>query len=360
MTRVYAVADTSSLDPTYAEGITAAIGAAIDYTFGFIELGERRAPPPPPILLAQARLAARWGVGLDTVLRRYVAGHSLLVDFAVEEAERSHLLDNAALKALLRGQASVFDRLLEAVSEEYAREAETRISSTDEHRAERIERLLAGELLDTSDFTYDFQGHHLAVIAKGKGADETIRELATALDRRLLSVRREDDVFWSWFGGRHTPESDDLRRIVAAAWPPEVVLALGEAGQGLSGWRLTHRQARAALPIAIRGGKPIVRYADVAILAAVVRDHLLATSLHRLYLDPLEAEHDGGVVARETLRAYFKSGCNISSAAVALGVNRNTVANRLRAIEVVIGRPLTGCGPELEAALCLSELGSPR
>ena len=36
------------------------------------------APPPPAALLAQARLAARSGVGLDTVLRRYFAGHTLL------------------------------------------------------------------------------------------------------------------------------------------------------------------------------------------------------------------------------------------------------------------------------------------
>lgn len=356
MTRVYAVADTSSLDPAYAEGITAAIDAAIDYSFSFIELGERRAPPPPPALLAQARLAARWGVGLDAVLRRYVAGHSLLVDFAVDEAERSNLLDNAALKGLLRGQASVFDRLLAAVSEEYAREAEARVPSTDERRAERVERLLAGELLDTSDFAYDFGGHHLALVARGPGAEDTIRALAPGLDRRLLTVRREDEIVWSWFGGRRPVEQDDLRRIFTAAWAPQVFLAVGEPAEGLGGWRLSHRQARAALPVAVRGGRPLVRYADVALLAAALGDDLLVASLHRLYLEPLERNRDGGEVARKTLRAYFAAGCNISSAAVALGVNRNTVGARLRAMEEAIGFSLASRRAELDVALRLAEL----
>jgi DNA-binding PucR family transcriptional regulator len=61
-------------------------------------------------------------------------------------------------------------------------------------------------------------------------------------------------------------------------------------------------------------------------------------------------------VALETLRAYLVADRNASSAAAALGVNRNTIAERLRAIEAAIGRPLSACGPELEAALRLAEL----
>ena len=42
-----------------------------------LEAGERRTPVVPPALLAQARLDARDGVPLDTVLRRYFAGNAL-------------------------------------------------------------------------------------------------------------------------------------------------------------------------------------------------------------------------------------------------------------------------------------------
>jgi DNA-binding PucR family transcriptional regulator len=61
-------------------------------------------------------------------------------------------------------------------------------------------------------------------------------------------------------------------------------------------------------------------------------------------------------VDRETLRAYFAAGRNISSAAAALSVHRDTVSNRLRAIEAKIGRPPDACAADLELALRLEEM----
>jgi DNA-binding PucR family transcriptional regulator len=120
---------------------------------------------------------------------------------------------------------------------------------------------------------------------------------------------------------------------------------------------LTHQQASAALPIALRSPEPFVRYADVALLASILQDDLLASSLRELYLDPLERERDGGEVARRTLRAYFAAERNVSSAAVALGVKRHTVTNRLRTIEQRLGRPLNDCASEVDTALRLEDLG---
>jgi DNA-binding PucR family transcriptional regulator len=134
-----------------------------------------------------------------------------------------------------------------------------------------------------------------------------------------------------------------------------VFVTVGEPGEGLSGWRLSHRQAKAALPIAERRGQPVLRYGDVALLAAILRDDLVATSLHQLYLEPLERARDGGEVARETLRAYFAAERNISSTAAVLGVDRRTVTNRIRAIESLFGRPLKDFATELETALQLDD-----
>jgi hypothetical protein len=360
LTRILAVSDLNgsvdldSLDPEYLEGLRAATTAAVDYGLTVLAHGEERAPSPPPVLLAQARLAARYGVGLDTVLRRYSAGFVLLTDFLVEEAERSGLR-GPALRRLLRSQAAL-DRLLASVSEEYNREKSEHRGSSEQRRTERIKRLLAGELLDTSELAYDFEGFHLGAIGTGPGVGNAFRELAVALDCRLLTACRGEDTLWAWLGNRQALDPEDLRRQVSVNWPPQGTLAIGEPGEGLSGWRLTHHQARAALPVALRGPEPAVRYADVALLASTLQDDLLATSLRQVYLEPLEAERDGGEVAKETLRAYFAAERNVSSAAAALGVNRNTVANRLRAIEATFGRPLVSCGPELEAALSLAEL----
>jgi hypothetical protein len=338
--------------PEYAEGLRAAVSAAFDYAIEGIERGEESFPPIPEALISQARLAARSGVSLDTVLRRYFAGHTLLEDFLVEEAEQE--LDPAALKRLLRSQAAVIDRLLAAVSKAYAEEAEQPPESARQHRAERIERLLGGEPIDASSLGYDFEGRHLGIVATGPGAKEAIETLAKRLDNRLLCVGREEGILWAWLGSRRRFDPQEL--AVSDEIPSGLCVAIGEPGEGLSGWRLTHRQAAAALPVARLRGESPVRYGEVALLAAAVQDDLLASSLRGLYLHPLEQERDGGTVLRKTLRAYLAGGRSLTSAAAALGVSRRTIANRLRRVEESIGRPLHKRLADVETALQLEQL----
>jgi PucR-like helix-turn-helix protein/diguanylate cyclase with GGDEF domain len=353
-TRVYAISDPHDVaDAGYLQGLNAALAAAVDHRLAVLEAGERHAPAVPPILLAQARLDARDGVSLDTVLRRYFAGNTLFGDFLVEEAERAEL-PNSALRRLLGAQATLGDRLLAAVSAEHAREAKNRPSSAAERRRECVKSLLAGELVDHSELGYDLDAHHLALIAKGDGSPEVMGVLAGRLDRRLLAVCREEESIWAcWLGGRRPLEVEQALRALGEMSLDRVLVTVGEPGEGLSGWRFSHRQAKAALPIAERRGQAILRYADVALLASILRDDLVATSLRQLYLEPLERARDGGKVGQETLRAYFAAERNISSTAAALGVDRRTVTNRIRAIEDLFGRPLKDFATELETALRL-------
>jgi hypothetical protein len=353
-TRVYAIADPHEVaDPGYIERLKAALAAAVEYRLAVLELGERRAPAVPEVLLAQARLDARDRVPLDTVLRRYFAGNSHFGDFLVEEAEGAEV-PGSTLRELLREQATIGDRLLAAVSAEHAREVGNRPSSAAERRREVVKRLLAGELIDHSELDYDLDGHHLAAMAKGEGAEELLRELAGKLDRRLLAVRREEEAKWAcWLGGRSELDPDEAMRALADIAPQGVFVTVGEAGEGLAGWRFSHLQAKAALAIAERRREPVVRYADVAVLASILRDDLVATSLRHLYLEPLAQTRDNGKIARETLRAYFAAERNITSTAAALGVDRRTVRNRLHAIEARLDRPLTGSLADLEIALRL-------
>jgi hypothetical protein len=357
LTRIYAVSEPPSTgSPEYAEGLRAAVSAALDYGLAGIECGEQSAPPLPDVLLAQARLAARSGVNLDTVLRRYFAGHTLLEDFLIEEAEREELLYPAALKRLLRSQAAIVDRLLAAVSQAYTAEVERRPESAEQRRAERIARLLDGEPLDTSELAYDFGGWHLGVIAWGPGVRKALGELAKSLDRRLLSACRDEGSLWAWLGSKRRFDPDELEDLISRELPSGLSLAIGEPGEGVSGWRLSHRQARAALSVARCSGERVVRYAGVALLASALQDELLRTTLSGLFLAPLEAERDGGATLRQTLRAYFAAGRNVSSTAMSLGVDRKTVNVRLRVAEERLGRPIVTCAPELETALRLDEL----
>lgn len=343
-------APTQATDPEYGEGLRAAVPIALEYCLEGIGREEANPPPIPTALRAQARVAARSGIALDVVLRRYLAGYTLLGDFLIGETEAAGLRRSAELQRLLRLLAASFDRLLAAVGEEYRRESESPTRSTERRRTELVERLLAGEPLAGSELGYDLAGHHLGLIAKGPGAEKVLRELASTRAYRLLLLGRDDDLIWAWLGRHNALDPERTIRHLAATLPPRVFLALGEPERDLAGWRLTHRQARAAMPIALRGPERIVRYADVALLAAALQDDLLASSL-RQCLAPLKAERDGGQVLCRTLRAYFEAERNVSSAAVALGVNRNTVASRLRAIEERIGRSLACRTAELDTAL---------
>lgn len=356
-TRVYAISDPHDVaDPAYLQGLNAALVAAIDYRLAVLEAGERHVPAVPLVLLAQARLDARDGVSLDTVLRRYVAGNTLFGDLLVAEAEQAGV-PSSILRRLLGAQATASDRLLEAVSEEHAREARNRPASAAEQRRECVKSLLAGELVDHTELGYDLDAHHLALMAKGEGAQEAMRVLAGRLDRRLLAVCREEEPVWAcWLGGSGRLAVERALRALGDVPLDRVLVTVGEPGEGLLGWRLSHRQAKAALPIAERRGQSIVRYADVVLPASIIRDDLAAASLRRLYLEPLEGERDGGKVAQETLRAYFAAERNISSTAAALGVDRRTVTNRIRAIESLLGRPLKDIATDLETALRLDDL----
>jgi hypothetical protein len=359
LARVHEVSDPSSVkDPEYVAGLRDAVSAALDYGFAGLELGEERAGSPPVVLLTQARRAARSGVNLDTVLRRYIGGHALLTDFVAQAIEEGGFdAQRVGLRDIRRVQAALLDRLVTAVAIEYRHEVETRRKSADERRTEHVKKLLAGHLLEPADLRYQFDAWHVGAVAHGPGAGVLLRELATKLDRQLLMTYPSLSIAWAWLGGRRRVTPRQFEDLAPTPWPPGLSLALGEPERGLSGWRLTHRQAAAAIPIALRPSPQMVRYADVALLATALQDDVFAISLQRLYLDPLAVERDGGSVLRRTLRAYFDSGRNVSSAAAALNLSRQTVSGRLRVVEARIGRSLDRCAPELDTALRLLDLG---
>lgn len=353
------IPESRAADPAYLEYLDclpATRVAVLRYAVEAIELGERQDPEVPAPVLTAPRLAARAGVPLDAVLRRYSAGNAFFGDILVEEAERAGV-STSTLRRLLRLQATVFDRLLQAVSDEHVREASSRPATTAEWRHRYLEELLAGRQPGADlGLEYDFDGHHLGLMVKGEGAHEAMRELARVLDRHLLADAHQEEPAWAcWLGGRSRLGSEEAVGALGSISAGSVLAAVGEPAEGIAGWRLSHRQAKAALPIAERRGTPILRYADVAVLASILRDDLGTTSLRQIYLEPLEATRDGGRVGRETLRAYFAAERNISSTAAALGVDRRTVANRLRGIEELYGRPLGEVGADLETALLLAD-----
>ncbi len=361
ISRVYAISDPAEVtDPSYVEGLRAALAAAIEFGVATVECGEGHVPPMPAVLRDQAGIAARNGVDLATVLRRYFAGYSLLGDFIIaEQAEVEPRLARPELRRILRRQALLFDELLSAVSEEYAREAGSRFAGSEQRRADHVKKLLAGELVDAADFRYEISGRwHLGIIGVGLGASAVIRGLAARLDCRLLSVCPGDGKVWAWLGSPDEIDAEAAARRAASKLAGEGTLVMGENAHGLSGWRLTHRQALAALPIGLRGARRVTRYAEVPLLAAALRDETLTSSLLSIYVAPLEAEKDGGAAFLETLRAYYKSRRQVAATAAALGVSRQTVNSRLRSIEERIGQSVDANAAEAQTALDLWQLST--
>ncbi len=343
-----------SEDAEYRAGLRATVAESVDYALTSIEQGEEEIGALPPAAAMQARRAARSGVRLDTVLRRYAAGDRLVSEVIMDEADR---FPNEALRQVLRTQSPHVDRIMASVAAEYMAELELMRRSPAQRVAERVKRLLAGDApFDADGLDYELEAWHLGLVVTGARADVAARTLAAGVGREPLVIKRGDDGAWAWLGGRQPLDVSEVQRYLAAGVLGDVMLAVGEPRWGLDGWRLTHHEAQAARQVMLRGSQPLVRASDVILLAAVLRDEALAKSLRETYLAPLDEHGDSGLVLRETLRAYFAAGFNAATAAAALEIDRHTVQRRLRKVEEALGRLLPSCHAELEVALSLEDL----
>jgi len=344
-------------DVEYLRGLREAISRGVDYGIALLEEGVERGPKVPIALIVQARLAARQGIPLDVVIRRYFAAKTLLGDFIFEEAAAISSADPMLLRNVLAIHESAFDQLLSFASEEYKRERQSRNGSSESQLAYRVRRLLAGELVDPSLLDYDLDHHHLGIVAGGAEARQVIKQLATETDSRSLIISVNQEEVWAWLGRRRAFDPQTVSRLAASVSLSSGSIGLGEPTRLSNGWRLTHRQARAAFSVAKMSSTGLVRYADVAMVVTAAKDPVMTASLQELYLAPLHMGRDSGEGLRDTLRAYFSADRNSRAAAAALGVSRQTVANKLRQVEERVGQPLSACADLLDAALRMENLG---
>lgn len=341
-------------DSAYIVGLRNAVVEAVDYGLKCMERDEEWSVPIPPGAVDQARRAARLGVGLDIVLRRYSAGSRLVEEFAVKEAMG---LSGEALPQLLSSWNLGTDRLMEAVAEAYRDELALVKRSDPQKQAERIMHLLGADgPAGATVIDYDFDAWHVGMILVGPGTDVAVRVLAERLGFRLLEIEREEETVWAWLSGIRQPRVADVERILSDRMPTQASAAIGEPRHGLEGWRLTHREAQVALQVLLQRPKRLVRGRDVVLLAGMLRDETLVRALLDTYLAPLEEDVHAGPVLLETLRAYFAAAGNAAAAAVELGVTRHTVQRRIRTVEQKLGRLLYTCQAELEVALQIDEL----
>jgi DNA-binding PucR family transcriptional regulator len=272
--------------------------------------------------------------------------------------ERVNLASHkSGLRHLRKTQDMLFERLAAAIEREYDNAHDAIALEPEQRRTEVVQSLPAEEpvgFAELAELDYDLDASwHLGLIATGTGLQPALARVKLHLACKLLLIA-QGETLWIWLGAPHKLDEAQLERLLSdrSVWAS---LALGEARRGIEGWRQTHDEAKGALALALRRPGTIVRYADGPLLAAAVENRTLAKWLTEL-LAPLRNRPDGGVPLLETLRAYIDAEHTCSSAASMLGVRRQTVTNRLRTVEELLGRELRSCLADLDTALRLAEL----
>jgi hypothetical protein len=334
--------------------IDAALSAVTEFTLDCIESGDDESDPLPSAAIAQARRAARDGIELDVFLVAVIAAQALLNEFVLEESTD---LSGESLRDVQLLQDSLLLRFVTELAGEYRREKRRLDESSARRQIALVERLLSGAPVADHEVDYSLKMWHLGLVVSGARAMDAARALAEFLGTALLAVPRGEGTVWAWLGSNRRLTAQLVQDAVRNRRSIRAKFAVGEPGKDLEGWRSTHLEAKAALGVAIRSSGNVTCFSDVALEAIALQMPDLVHSLLATYLAPLGESKRRAATLRETLRAYFDAGRNVSSAAVALEVSRRTVENRLRLIEQKLGRPLLSSAAELELALRLEELG---
>jgi PucR-like helix-turn-helix protein len=307
-----------------------------------------------------AQAAAKVGE-LKLLLSGYRISQMALWEMWFDSVERS--VEGAQERnELLRHGSDYFFRyaglLSDYVTDLYQRELEQAARTGEQRRFHAIRNLLEGKSLVGSQLDVDLEQHHLGLVAWGEGGEAAARELASVLGRPLLATGPLNDSWWGWLSGSHALGPGDERELKRFQPSSEAGIALGLEAFGEAGFRATNRQALRARWVARKTDRSVVFYADVAVEALASDNQADARAFVAHELRGIDDDSAASQRIRETIVAYFAAEHNAASAAAVLGVHQQTVANRLRAAEERLGRPVGARRVELETALrlraCLS------
>ncbi|ELT44874.1 PucR family transcriptional regulator [Arthrobacter nitrophenolicus] len=325
----------SSLTEAESETITASLRDVLEY-IGQGRVGATRASNET---LREVRLAARAGVDLHHLLRGSRAAQATLWEFILEEAHRIIIDPLQRSKVLRHASASHFawnDRVSASIIETYQMES-TAFSRQSQNRRKlsTLRALLAGLPIDSTVFSYNLSGRHLAAVVSGEGVEAVARTFGAASRIRPLVITAEDETGYIWAEWSNRLPSPQV--VLADALPKDTRIAFGTLSEGVDGFVVSHRRALEAESVAQKLGTQVTWYEDVMLEALATRDLAAVTSFISDELGGLGLHQDPPSRLVETLEAYFASGQNAALAAQRLGVHSRTIAYRLKLIEAKIG-----------------------
>jgi DNA-binding PucR family transcriptional regulator len=187
---------------------------------------------------------------------------------------------------------------------------------------------------------------------------EAIDAAATVGCADPLLISAGATSLWAWCGTYARPTTEALAKIEGHRPTEGVRMAVGRPGYGVDGFRVSHVEAGHAsrfweLGAARMGGTTAYRAVEVVSLLAADIDR--ARRFVASELGPLAEDSDAAARVRSTLLTFLAHGASHTRAAQALHMHHNTVYNRVRRAEELLGAPVSAGSLELQTALLLAE-----
>jgi len=333
----------------------------------------------PAAALEYARRRAQRGTPLTALLRAYRLGHTCFSDWVLKElaqqADDAQMITAATL-SMSKIVAGYVDQTSEEIVAAYTRERENWLRNRSAAQAARIRDLLSGERINVSTteatLGYRLRQYHVGVVS---WADDTAAAVdnITRLERAISHVAGKagcsgDPIFlprdvstaWAWLplGIRDTFDAAVESTVGVDG---DIHVAFGDAAKGITGFRVTHRQAVAAQAVALAAGSPprAVAFSEVAPVAMMLGSADLLRAWVLSTLAGLAADDEHHARLRETLLIFLQSGGSYKTTAERLMLHKNTVQYRIRKAEESLGRPVSESRQDVELALQASHwLGS--
>jgi hypothetical protein len=309
----------------------------------------------------------RRGIPLAALLRSYRLGHAWLWERWSQEL-LARVEDSGELAAG-QDQTSAFmfayvDKVSDALVEEFGTERERMLRSTVQLRAETVRALLAAEPLDeevaSKRLGYELQRHHVALrVSSGasavRGLERAVREAAATLGpAEPLVVASGAARFDVWSGSFDPIPTGALLRYEP---PVGVLIAFGNPGTGVEGFRGSHAEALQAARVhslAPGSGSPVTGYADIELVSLLAGDVPRARGFVIGQLGALAFDTEPAARVRDTVLAFLTAGGSATRVAKEMYLHQNTITYRVKKAEEILGRKVTERPVELMCALTLA------
>ena len=318
----------------------------------------------PAATLDFAQVSARFGLPLVSLIEACRMAQVVTSDWwrhrlESEPEDRETIAEAIESTSTRIGQ--FIDLVVAASREAYATDWEGGLAT---RRMRLVQRILAEQPVDPEEaarvLNYPLHVTHTAAILwaddphdQVPAPEDVASELGAALGAtRLLTVACTERSVWMW-AVTHDDRPRQLEQIADGTFA-----AVGTPQSGVDGFRRSHLEAAESRRVVLRQGarcRAVTHYRDVEVLAIMSRDEAALRQFLSRTLGPLAEPGDGPERLRATLMAYLAADQQVAAAARRLGVHRNTVSYRLRALEDALGPRLYRRRIDLELALELCD-----